>query len=224
MELPNIVLPSIELPFTIEALLHPLVVHFMIAFPVMVLFLEIMNILMNKKIISGVNTFLLLLTIIVSVGVYFTGLVDGKEAFSLLTDEAKEILAEHKLLGIYLILGTVLVFVLKLFSLITGNFFKVIYIFALFVLVGGLLTQGRQGGKLVYTHGANVMKIKVLDDKVFDLEDSQEDLIFQNKSLSKELEILHKDKAEALQRVKILQGNIKILEEINISKESNITL
>ena len=108
MELPAIILPKVELPFTIDLLLHPAVIHFMIAFPVMILFLEIINILMNKKAISGTNIFLLFLTMILSLGAYFTGLVDGKEAFSALNDTAKHALAEHKLLGIYLMFASLM--------------------------------------------------------------------------------------------------------------------
>ena len=218
MDLAVITLPQVELPFVIDVLLHPIVVHFMIAFPVMVLFLEIMNILINKKTISGVNIFLLLLTIVLSVGVYFTGIVDSKESIALLTNEGKNILEEHKVFAVYIMIALVIVFLLKLISVFTGQFFKVIYIFSLFILVGGLLKESRQGEALVYTYGYNVQKVEILHDK-------KENLRSQNKALLLEIENLHKDKAEALQRVKILQGNIKLLKEINTScVDTNISL
>ena len=107
MQLPEITLPKVELPFDIPVLLHPSVDHFVIALPVVILLLELMNLVMKKKAVSGVSIFLIVLTIIASVGAYFTGLVDGKEAYPALTEAAKEALAHHKLLGTYLMLASV---------------------------------------------------------------------------------------------------------------------
>ena len=112
MELPTITLPKVELPFDIPVLLHPSVDHFLIALPVVILLLELMNLMMKKKAVSGVSFFLIVLTVVASVGAYFTGLVDGKEAYPALSEAAKAALAEHKLLGTYLMLasGVVLFF------------------------------------------------------------------------------------------------------------------
>jgi len=216
-------LEDIALPFDIDILLHPLFVHYILAFPVIILFLEIINILINKKTISAVNVFLLFVSIIISIAVYFTGLVDAKESLVLLNDDAKELLTQHKLWGIYLILTVFVVFILKLISMFTGNFFKVIYIFALFVLLGGLLSQGRQGIKLVYTHGINISKVKVLVDIIKVSEALRKDFQDKNKALSKEIDGLYKDKDEALHRLKALQVDFKRLEENNISDEYNNT-
>jgi hypothetical protein len=45
MQLPQITLPQIELPFDIPVLLHPPVDHFAIALPVVILLLELMNLI-----------------------------------------------------------------------------------------------------------------------------------------------------------------------------------
>ena len=226
MDLPLIVLPQVELSFAIETLLHPLFVHFMMAFPIMVLFLEILNILMNKKTISGVNVFLLLLTLIISIAVYFTGLTDAKASLALLSEEAKLALDAHILLGTYLIFALLLVLFLKLLSTVMGNFFKSLYILVLFILVAGLLSQGRQGIKLVYTEGANVAKIKTLDSQIRQLEADKTREITQNKTLSVKIELLYKEKAEALQRVNALQKDLEMIKALdsNRTEERNITL
>ena len=175
MTLPEIVLPKIALPFDIPVLLHPLTVHFLIAIPVVILLLELMNLVMKKKAVGGVSFFLIILTVIAAVGAYFTGLADGKEAFPTLTEAAKTALSEHKLLGTYLLLGSAGILLLKLLAMTGNKFLKALYILALIAFVIVMFNQGKDGGNLVYNHGLNVQAVKTLDDKVFDLEEALED-------------------------------------------------
>jgi len=176
MQLPEITLPKVELPFDIPVLLHPVVDHFIIALPVVILLLELMNLVMKKKAVSGVSFFLIVLTVLASVGAYFTGLVDGKEVYPALTEAAKEALAEHKLLGTYLMLASGVVLFFKLLSMITGKgIIKALYILILIAFVAGIFEQGEEGGELVYKYGMNVEQVKTLDDKVFELEEALEE-------------------------------------------------
>lgn len=176
MQLPQITLPQIELPFDIPVLLHPPVVHFAIAIPVLILLLELINLAFRKRAISGVSLFLIFLTLVVSVAAYFTGLVDGKEAFEALSDSAKEDLAEHKTLGIYLMLASFVLLLFKLLSMLSAKgIMKGLYLLVLIVFVAGIFEQGEEGGELVYEHGINVEKVKELDDKIFDLEEALEE-------------------------------------------------
>jgi len=176
MTLPAITLPKVELPFDIPVLLHPSVDHFIIALPVVILLLELMNLMMKKKAVSGVSFFLIVLTVIAAVGAYFTGLVDGKEAYPALSEAAKTALSEHKILGIYLMFASAIVFFFKLLSMITEKgIIKGLYILILIAFVAGILDQGKEGGELVYKYGMNVEKVKTLDDKIFDLEEALEE-------------------------------------------------
>ena len=115
MTLPDITgyIPKVELPFDIPTLVPPYIVHFMVAIPVVILLLEFINLFMKKKAVGGVSFFLLILTVLASAGAYFSGLVDGKETFDVLTQAGKEELAEHKLLGTYLLLASVVVLLFK---------------------------------------------------------------------------------------------------------------
>ena len=177
MSLPAITLPKIELPFDIPLLLHPPVDHFIIALPIIILLLELINLVLKKRAISGISLFLLLLTVVAAVAAYLTGSVDGKEAFPLLNEAAKEELKEHKLLGTYLMLFSAVVLVFKLFSMvISKRLMKVLYMLVLVLFVVGILNQGKDGGELVYEHGVNVEKVKVLDDELFDLKEELEEL------------------------------------------------
>lgn len=176
MKLPEITLPKVDLPFDIPVLLHPPVDHFAIALPVMILFLELINLILKKRAISGLSFFLIFLTVIVSIAAYFTGLVDGKEAYPALGDEARAALSEHKILGTYLMLASGVLLLFKLLSmLISKGVMKGIYLFVLIIFVAGIFEQGEEGGELVYEHGLNVEKVKILDDKIFELEEALEE-------------------------------------------------
>ena len=177
MTLPAITLPKVELPFDIPVLLHPSVDHFMIALPVVILLLELINLIMKKKAIGGISFFLIFLTIFIAAGAYLTGLVDGKEAYPALGEAAKTALADHKLLGTYLLLASVVVFFFKFLSAVTGNgVMKFLYLSVLIIFVAGIFKQGLEGGELTYKYGMNVEQVKTLDDELFDLKEELEEL------------------------------------------------
>jgi len=175
MTLPEIVLPKIVFPFDVPVLLHPVVDHFLIALPVVILLLELMNLLMKKKAIGGVSFFLIILTVVAAAAAYITGLADGKEAYPALADAAKTALAEHKLLGTYILLASGVVLFLKLLAMTGNKALKALYILVLIAFVIALFKQGKEGGELVYKYGLNVEQVKVLDDQIFDLKDELED-------------------------------------------------
>jgi len=177
MQLPAISLPKVEFPFDIPVLWHPVVDHFVIALPVVILLLELVNLVIRKKAISGMSFFLILLTVIAAVSAYFTGLTDGSEAYPTLNDAAKEALAEHKNLGTYLMLTSGVVLLFKLLSMLTDkSVIRAIYMVILIVFVAGIFEQGEEGGKLVYTHGLNVEQVKTLDDELFDVKEELDEV------------------------------------------------
>ena len=187
MQLPEITLPKVELPFDIPVLLHAPIDHFAIAIPVVILLLELMNLVLRKKAISGVSFFLILVTVVVTVAAYFTGLVDGKEAYPTLSEAAKATLSEHKTLGTYLMLGTGVLLFFKLLSMLTGKgIMKALYLLLLIVYVVGIFEQGKEGGELVYKYGANVEQVKTLDDKIFDLEEALEEAAEKTEAVKEE--------------------------------------
>ena len=199
MTLPEIVLPKIVLPFDIPVLLHPFVVHFLVAIPVIVLLLELMNLMMKKKAVGGVSFFLLLLTVVASVGAYLTGLTDGQD--TAFTEAAKTALGEHKLLGTYLLLASGLVLVLKILAMTGSKILKALYILVLIGFVIFMFRQGKEGGELVYHHGLNVKAVKTLDDKVFDLEEALEEA--KTKVPAVESKVVEPDKVEIPAPIKV---------------------
>jgi uncharacterized membrane protein len=181
MELPIIKIPEIPLPFDIPVLLHPAVDHFIIALPVIVLLLEIINIFAKKKAIGFISFFLIILTVVAAVGAYLTGTVDGKEAYNVLSQAGQIELKHHKVLGTYIMLASAIVLLFKLLSaIIQRGMMKSLYLLILVLFVVGILKQGKEGGELVYKYGANVERVKALDDELFDtkeeLDEAKEDL------------------------------------------------
>ena len=200
MELPVLPfkIPEVPLPFDIPVLMHPPVAHFIIALPVIVLLLEIINLFAKKRAIGFVSFFLLILTVVASAAAYLTGSVDGKEAWDLLSQAGQAEVKEHKILGTYLMLvsGVVLVFKL-LSSMISRGLMKLLFLLVLIVFVAGILKQGKEGGELVYIHGANVKIVKIKDDELFDCKDDLSDYVAEEKEAEEEAAAAEAEKAAA---------------------------
>ena len=187
MELTPIKIPEIPLPFEIPALMHPPVDHFIIALPIVVLLLELVNLFAKKRAIGVVSFFLLILTVVAAVAAYLTGTVDGKAAWDLLTEVGQSELKDHKVLGTCLMLASGVVLIFKLLSsMIQRGLMKALYLFVLIFFVVGILKQGTEGGELVYKHGANVQIVKVKDDALFDCQDDLSDYVAEEKEAEEE--------------------------------------
>jgi len=175
MQLPALTLPKIDLPFDIPVLLHPAVDHFAIALPVIILLLEFYNLFAKKKSIGGFSFILLVMTVVIFALAYLTGSVDGKEAYDLLSPEGQTELKGHKLLGTYLLFGSVLVLFFKFLAMTGKGFFKFLFFLVMIALVAITFKQGKDGGELVYEYGANIERVKTLDDELFDAKEALEE-------------------------------------------------
>ncbi|SFZ97559.1 ORF 73 ECLF1 [hydrothermal vent metagenome] len=201
MELTPIKIPEIPLPFDIAPLMHPPVVHFIIALPLIVLLLEIVNLIAKKRAIGIVSFLLLILTSVAAFAAYQTGITDGKEAWDLLSQAGQADLKDHKTLGIYLMLFSAVVLVFKLLSsVIKKGLMKAIYLVVLIFFVIGILKQGKDGGDLVYIHGANVEVVKTMDSDMFDLKEELEELQESSKSAADKVVEATKAKAEEISK------------------------
>ncbi|NPA03728.1 MAG: hypothetical protein GXO61_02595 [Epsilonproteobacteria bacterium] len=170
------ILDSLKLPFEIPPLLHSPVVHFAIVLPLLALVLEIVNLFLRRRCIGVISSLLLLLSVVVYLGAFFTGKVDGSEAYALLNNDGKALLKSHKTLGIYLVYGIMGIFFLKLLTAALNNTLaRLFFVLALAGFSGFALKQGKDGGELVFKYGANVKAVSVLDDKVMELEEKLEE-------------------------------------------------
>ena len=186
-------IPEIPLPFDIPALMHPPVAHFIIALPVIILLLELINLIAKKRAIGVTSFFLLILTVVAAASAYLTGGVDGKAAWDILTQDGQTALKAHKLFGIYLLLASAIVVLFKLISvMVQRGLTKAVYLLILIIFVAGILKQGKEGGELVYTYGANVKIVKTMDDQMFELKDELEDYKAEEKEAEEEAAELEK--------------------------------
>jgi len=149
----------------------------LLAIPVIVLVLELVNAKMNRPALSMMSFSFLTLLMVIYLGAFFTGKADGSEAFALLSDHAKEELKFHKVLGTYLVYATLLLFVAKVVAMfVKSNWSRNLFFALLVIFIAVLFKQGKDGGELVYEYGINVKAVSEVQDRLEDMEYDIEDL------------------------------------------------
>jgi uncharacterized membrane protein len=206
MTLPAISIPEIPLPLQIPELLHPAIVHFIIAIPIVVLLLEIYNLGVKRRSISVFSLLLLIIVAVAMFGAYLTGGVDGHAAIDAgLSSEGIKELKEHKLLGTYLVYASLGLLVFKLLFMAIGKTFgKVLFILILGGFIAVTLKQGKEGGELVYKHGANI-------EAVADVKSELEDAIEERDELQESLDEA-KEEAKAKAKVEVVAPKVESVE------------
>ena len=192
MTLPALSIPEIPLPFEIAELIHPAIVHFAIAIPVVVLLLELYNLGVKRRSISLFSLLLLVIVAVAMFGSYVTGGIDGKATWDILSADGQAELKAHKLLGVYLVYASLALVVLKLlFMAIQKTVAKVLFILILGGFIAVTLNQGKEGGELVYKYGAN-------SEAVADAQSTIEDLMEEQDELKEKLSELKEEHVEAV--------------------------
>ncbi|HIP41839.1 MAG TPA: hypothetical protein EYG90_04965 [Campylobacterales bacterium] len=203
MSLPNITIP-VELPIDIPTLLHPAVVHFVIAIPVVIILLEIINLFFKKRALSIFSLFLVIVLAVVMSMAYFTGVVDGKETFMALASEGQAELKEHKLLGIYLTYASLALVAFKLlFMAFSKTLARLFFLLILIGFTAVTLKQGKEGGELVYTYGANNEAVNTVQSELDDLQDEYDELEEKQKELSEKSSEGDTETATKLQELQV---------------------
>jgi uncharacterized membrane protein len=139
---PQEFIPPIDIPL----LLHLPIVHFAIAFLVVVILLEMVNLIFQKRALSVFSLLVIVLFAVAMSLAYLTVGVDGKEIIMAVNDAGRVALSEYKTFGVYL--GTIalaLIVVKMLFmtmSNILTRFFFVFLLFCILVLSGIQIKNG----------------------------------------------------------------------------------
>jgi uncharacterized membrane protein len=189
MNLPALSLPKVELPFDVPVLMHPPVDHIMVAIPILILLIELISLVVKKRSITALSFFFVLIMVVAAFAAYYTGTIDGKEAYPLLSAEGKDELLEHKNFGTYLMLFSFVVLLFKLISMVSSKgIVKAFYLLILAVFVASVLKQGKDGGELVYEFGANVEAVQMIKDDMADIQDELDDATEELESKSEALE------------------------------------
>ena len=138
-------------------MLHPAVAHFAISLPIISLVLGIAYLIKPSELMSKISTRFMVFATIFLVVAFFTGKEDGGEAYALLTSAGKALLIQHKDLGLYLAIAMGVATLVKFYGCFKSNIKAEIFAIVLIAIIAGAtLFQGKMGGELTYTHGANV--------------------------------------------------------------------
>ena len=195
--IPNLPIPP--LPVEIPLLMHPVVAHFAIVIPIVVLLLELVNLIVKKRALSVTSLVLIVFMMLIYVALFITGKTDGSEGAILLGDEGLAHFKFHKLLGLYLIYSTAIVFVFKLLAMLVRKpAVKIIFVVVLIGFVGVNMYQGKKGGELVYQFGMNNTALNEANENIEDLNDEIDDL---NDELESAKELTCKEVQESIDEI-----------------------
>ena len=140
-------------------MLHPASAHFAVVLPIIAFILGMAYLIKPSELMSKISTRFMLFGAIFLTVAFFTGKEDGGEAYILLSNEGQLLLKQHKDFALYLVVGMWIATVVKIFGckkkVIKAEVFSVLLVA---LLAGGVMYQGKIGGELTYTHGANVEK------------------------------------------------------------------
>jgi len=161
MNLPQISLPHIPIGIDIPHLIHPCIIHMVIALPIIILILEIINLFTKRKIVGVVSFFFISLLLFISLIAYLSGSADAKFAHDSLSSPVWNLIETHRLLAVYIIYITAILLIFKLLSGIFRNTaMKILMFFTLFILIIAIANSAKRGKSLVYDYGVNVKCVK----------------------------------------------------------------
>lgn len=142
-----------------ELLLHPPLVHFAIVLPIVALVFQIAYSVSNNYIYSQWSARVLLISAMIMTAAWYTGGLQGQDVYPLLSEEGQTVLKQHNNLGIFLMLLTVFLALIKLYACRVKNvFLETIVLIGLFTASTAVAYQGLTGGDVVYKHGGGVEK------------------------------------------------------------------
>ena len=160
-------------------LLHPPLVHFAIVLPFMALVFQLAFFVTNTYSYSQWSARILVVAAFVMTAAWYTGGAEGTDIYPLLTEAGQNTLKSHKSFGLYLMVATIIISLVKFVARKSRNVVLETLIFASLLGLSSVLAyQGLLGGEVVYKHGANVENhsdgLDCLDDPSDFIDDEDE--------------------------------------------------
>jgi uncharacterized membrane protein len=156
-----------------EGLLHPPLVHFAVVLPLVALAFQIAYMITKNEAHSVYAARILAVAAIMMVAVWYTGGLEGKEAYPLLDAEGKKELLAHKAYGMYVMITTLVIAAIKFAACkLKSGALEAGSLLLMLSLVGMVGYQGSLGGDVVYEHGGNVKTTKDLKECKAELEEA----------------------------------------------------
>ena len=157
-------------------LLHPPLVHFAIVLPLVALFFQISYSVSNNYIYSQWASRILIIAAVFMVSAWYTGGAQGQDVYPLLSDDGQAVLKQHKDIGLYLMIVTVVLAIVKFIACKARNVvLETIVLIGLLAASSALAYQGFIGGDVVYKHGGGVENYSDGMDCLADLEESEDE-------------------------------------------------
>ena len=156
-------------------MLHPAAAHFAIALPIISLVLGLAYLYKPSELMSKLSTRFMVFATLFLIAAFFTGKADAGLAFETLSSEGQNLLKEHKELGLYLLLSMAVATLVKFLGCYKKLFkLEMLGVLLVALISAGILYQGKMGGEITYTHGANVKNhadgLTCIEDPEFYLE------------------------------------------------------
>lgn len=134
--------------------LHPPLVHFAIALPVVTSVFGLLYLFTKKEGLSKITSRLLVLTALAMIAAWYTGSKAGPEIYDYLSDAGKHELIEHKNLGLYLAIAFSAIAILQFLGCQLKRFaLQAVAILLLIAATAAVFVQGKHGGEIVYNYG-----------------------------------------------------------------------
>ncbi len=157
-------------------LLHPPLVHFAIVLPLVALFFQITYSVSNNYIYSQWASRILVISALFMAAAWYTGGVQGQDVYPLLSDDGQAVLKQHKDIGLYLMVATIILAIIKFIACKARNVvLETIVLIGLLTLSSALAYQGFIGGDVVYKHGGGVENYSDGMDCLAEMEESEDE-------------------------------------------------
>ncbi len=157
-------------------LLHPPLVHFAIVLPLVALFFQITYSVSNNYIYSQWASRILVIAAVFMTAAWYTGGAQGQDVYPLLSDDGQAVLKQHKDIGLYLMVVTIILAIVKFIACKARNVvLETIVLIGLLAASSALAYQGFIGGDVVYKYGGGVENYSDGMDCLADLEESEDE-------------------------------------------------
>lgn len=159
-------------------MLHPATAHFAMVLPVVASVFGLIYLFTRSEGMSKISTRTTLFAALAMIGVWYTGNDAGPLIYKYLSAEGKEVLMDHKALGLYLAIAMGVIALLKIAGCKMKNYMlEALAVMLLVALTMTTFLQGKMGGELVYNHGMPFKSYtieKTLKNAAVNAEDTEE--------------------------------------------------
>jgi len=202
-------------PIDIPVLLHLPIVYFAIAFLVVVILLEMVNLVFHKRALSVFSLFIIVLFASTIGLAYLSTGTDGKEIVMEVTKAGESALTDYKTFGVYLGYGALaLIFIKMLFMAMSNAITRVFFVFLLFCVLVLSGIQVKNGTLLRQEFGMQSNYLDIQKEKI-QLQNRYNEL----ESKYKELLVKVEENNQIAQELKSLQTKYETLVQQNSKEE-----